>query len=119
MKTSFRFPVLIMVAAIVLLTPSCKKTVTVTPTISSTPLYALLIGDTSLSVFNAAVQKAGDSALFHGIDSITVLAPTNAALLAVSILALSRPDLRQKLHQFRADQTAKVMADNTLGEKKA
>ena len=85
MKTSFRLPVLIMVAAIVLLAPSCKKTVTVTPTISSTPLYALLIGDTSLSVFNAAVQKAGDSALFHGIDSITVLAPTNAALLAVGV----------------------------------
>ena len=86
MKTTFCLPVLItMVVAAVLLTSSCKKTVAVTPTISSTPLYALLIGDTSLSVFNAAVQKAGDSALFHGIDSITVLAPTNTALLTLGI----------------------------------
>lgn len=36
---------------------------------------------------------------------------TNAALLAVAILANSRPDLREKLRQFRADQTAKVLGD--------
>ena len=36
---------------------------------------------------------------------------TNAALLAVAILANSRPDLRVKLRQFRADQTAKVLGD--------
>jgi 5-(carboxyamino)imidazole ribonucleotide mutase len=34
---------------------------------------------------------------------------TNAALLAVAILATSRPELREKLRKFRADQTAKVM----------
>ena len=33
---------------------------------------------------------------------------TNAGLLAVSILANSRPDLRAKLHAFRHDQTEKV-----------
>jgi 5-(carboxyamino)imidazole ribonucleotide mutase len=33
---------------------------------------------------------------------------TNAALLAVSILSNSRPDLRAKLHAFRAEQTQKV-----------
>jgi len=32
----------------------------------------------------------------------------NAALLAVAILANSRPDLREKLRQFRAQQTAGV-----------
>jgi len=32
----------------------------------------------------------------------------NAALLAVSILALNRPDLREKLRSFREEQTAKV-----------
>src|SRR5215217_1128356 len=32
----------------------------------------------------------------------------NAALLAVSILALSRPDLRKKLREFRDKQTADV-----------
>ena len=34
---------------------------------------------------------------------------TNAALLAVSILANSRPDLREKLRQFRREQTNTVL----------
>ena len=33
----------------------------------------------------------------------------NAALLAVSILANKRPELRQKLHEFRRDQTQRVL----------
>src|SRR6516225_11200119 len=33
----------------------------------------------------------------------------NAALLAVAILATSRSDLRQKLHDFRGEQSAKVL----------
>ncbi len=33
----------------------------------------------------------------------------NAALLAISILANSRPDLRKKLHEFRAQQTKNVL----------
>jgi 5-(carboxyamino)imidazole ribonucleotide mutase len=36
---------------------------------------------------------------------------TNAALLAVAILANTRPDLREKLRQFRAEQTEKVLKD--------
>ncbi len=36
---------------------------------------------------------------------------TNAALLAVAILALQHPDLRKKLEAFRAEQTAKVLAE--------
>jgi 5-(carboxyamino)imidazole ribonucleotide mutase len=35
----------------------------------------------------------------------------NAALLAVAILANSRPELRRKLHAFRADQTQRVLED--------
>ena len=35
----------------------------------------------------------------------------NAALLAVAILAISRSDLREKLRQYRLDQTGKVMQD--------
>ena len=35
----------------------------------------------------------------------------NAALLAVAILSNTRPELREKLRQFRADQTAKVLGD--------
>ena len=36
---------------------------------------------------------------------------TNAALLAVSILSNSRPELREKLRQFRHEQTDKVHQD--------
>lgn len=36
---------------------------------------------------------------------------TNAALLAVAILANQRPELREKLRQFRAAQTEKVLKD--------
>jgi 5-(carboxyamino)imidazole ribonucleotide mutase len=36
---------------------------------------------------------------------------TNAALLAVAILANKRPDLREKLRQFRAEQADKVRAE--------
>lgn len=35
----------------------------------------------------------------------------NAALLAVAILANSRPDLREKLRRFRADQREKVLRE--------
>ena len=38
----------------------------------------------------------------------------NAALLAISILANSRPELREKLHEFRRKQTQNVL-DSTLG----
>ena len=36
---------------------------------------------------------------------------TNAALLAVAILSNSRPELRERLRRFRADQTDAVMRD--------
>lgn len=36
---------------------------------------------------------------------------TNAALLAVAILANSRPELRRKLREFREEQTAKILAE--------
>jgi 5-(carboxyamino)imidazole ribonucleotide mutase len=37
---------------------------------------------------------------------------TNAGLLAVAILATSRPNLREQLRAFRAEQEAKVRADH-------
>jgi 5-(carboxyamino)imidazole ribonucleotide mutase len=40
---------------------------------------------------------------------------TNAALLAIAILSNSRPDLREKLRQFRAEQTSKVLNDSLPG----
>lgn len=36
---------------------------------------------------------------------------TNAALLAIAILANQRPELREKLRQFRAEQTERVMRE--------
>lgn len=35
----------------------------------------------------------------------------NAALLAVAILGLSRPELRQKLQKFRSEQSEKVLSE--------
>ncbi len=69
-----------------------------------------------------------ESASLKGLDSLlsTVQMPAgipvgtlaigapgarNAALLAVAILATSRPDLRDKLRAFRAEQSAKVLAE--------
>jgi 5-(carboxyamino)imidazole ribonucleotide mutase len=36
---------------------------------------------------------------------------TNAALLAIAILATQRPELREKLRQFRAEQAQRVLGD--------
>ncbi len=36
---------------------------------------------------------------------------TNAALLAIAILANGRPELREKLHAYRASQTERVLKD--------
>jgi 5-(carboxyamino)imidazole ribonucleotide mutase len=36
---------------------------------------------------------------------------TNAALLAVAILANQRPELRKRLHEFREEQARKIMTD--------
>src|SRR3989454_10213606 len=69
-----------------------------------------------------------ESASLKGLDSLlsTVQMPAgipvgtlaigpagarNAALLAVAILANSRPELRTKLHRFRAEQSRKVLRE--------
>ncbi len=36
----------------------------------------------------------------------------NAALLAVAILGLQRPELRQRLREFRAEQARKILAES-------
>jgi 5-(carboxyamino)imidazole ribonucleotide mutase len=70
-----------------------------------------------------------ESAALKGLDSLlsTVQMPggipvgtlaigkagaTNAALLAVEILALAQPELKEKLRQFRRDQADKVLKIN-------
>ena len=69
-----------------------------------------------------------ESASLKGLDSLlsTVQMPggipvgtlaigkpgaTNAALFAVAILANSRPELRKRLRDFRAEQAAKILAE--------
>jgi 5-(carboxyamino)imidazole ribonucleotide mutase len=37
---------------------------------------------------------------------------TNAALLAIAILATHRAELREKLHRYRAEQTQRVLGDS-------
>ena len=46
-----------------------------------------------------------------GTLAIGAAGAKNAALLAISILANSRPDLRKKLHTFRSKQTKSVLND--------
>lgn len=84
-------------------------------------LAGMVAAHTTLPVLGVPIQ----SAALNGIDSLlsTVQMPggipvgtlaigkagaTNAALLAVAILATHRGDLARKLEEFRAAQTAKV-----------
>jgi len=50
-----------------------------------------------------------------GTLSIGKAVSTNAALLAVAILATSRPELRERLRQFREEQTRKVLDEGLPG----
>jgi 5-(carboxyamino)imidazole ribonucleotide mutase len=46
-----------------------------------------------------------------GTLAIGAAGARNAALLAVAILANSRPELRDRLREFRAEQSAKVLGE--------
>lgn len=68
------------------LVSSCTKNAVFVPLKNfSTPLQALINSDSSLSVYYAAVKKSGDSALYRGTDSNTVLLLTNTAFASVGI----------------------------------
>src|SRR5687767_2617987 len=86
-------------------------------------LAGVLAAHTTLPVLGVPMK----SDALNGLDSLlaTVQMPggipvgtlaigkpgaVNAALFAVAILANSRPELRQKLHQFRKDQETKIRA---------
>lgn len=88
-------------------------------------LPGMIAAHTVLPVLGVPVE----SAVLRGVDSLLSIVQmpagvpvgtlalgkagaTNAALLAVSILANSRPELREKLLEFRAEQTAKVLNDS-------
>ncbi len=85
-------------------------------------LPGMVAAQTTLPVLGVPVQ----SRALNGMDSLLSIAQmpagipvgtlaigdagaTNAALLAISILANSRPALRKKLHTFREKQTEKVL----------
>jgi len=87
-------------------------------------LPGMTASHTVLPVLGVPVQ----SAALNGLDSLLSIVQmpggvpvgtlaigkagaTNAGLLAVAILATSRPDLRAKLRAFRVEQTAKVRED--------
>jgi len=87
-------------------------------------LPGMVAAHTVLPVLGVPVQ----SAALQGLDSLLSIVQmpggvpvgtlaigkagaTNAGLLAVGILATSRPELRERLRRFRADQTAKVRED--------
>ncbi len=86
-------------------------------------LPGMTAAKTSLPVLGVPVQ----SKALNGIDSLLSIAQmpagipvgtlaigaagaTNAALLAAAILGIARPDVRTALENFRAAQTAKVLA---------
>jgi 5-(carboxyamino)imidazole ribonucleotide mutase len=87
-------------------------------------LPGMTAAHTVLPVLGVPVQ----SAALNGLDSLLSIVQMpggvpvaslaigkagakNAGLLAISILALSQPDLREKLHLFRAEQTRQVRED--------
>ena len=87
-------------------------------------LPGMVAAHTVIPVLCVPVQ----SAALHGLDSLLSIVQmpggvpvgtlaigkagaTNAGLLAVGILATSRPELREHLRQFRIEQTAKVRQD--------
>ena len=87
-------------------------------------LPGMAAAQTILPVLGVPVQ----SHALHGMDSLLSIVQmpsgvpvgtlaigkagaANAALLAVAILANSRPELREKLRRFRAGQTQKVLED--------
>lgn len=88
-------------------------------------LPGMIAAHTVLPVLGVPVE----SAVLRGVDSLLSIVQmpagvpvgtlaigkagaTNAALLAVAILANSRPELREKLLEFRAEQTVKVQNDS-------
>lgn len=90
-------------------------------------LPGMIAAQTLVPVLGVPVQ----SHALNGLDSLLSIAQmpggvpvgtlaigragaTNAALLAVAILSLTRPALREKLRRFREEQTARVLGEALL-----
>src|SRR5262249_49500192 len=87
-------------------------------------LAGVVAAHTALPVLGGPLESASR----QGLDSLPSTLPmpggipvgtlatgkpgaTNAALLAVAILANQRPELRKRLHEFRDEQARKIMKD--------
>jgi 5-(carboxyamino)imidazole ribonucleotide mutase len=101
---------------------SAEAVVFVVSNTSADPLSATVAGLTAKPVLAVPLEAAGVTALealqatTRGGPPVAALAigkagATNAALLAVAILANADATLRGKLEAFRAEQTARVLAD--------
>jgi 5-(carboxyamino)imidazole ribonucleotide mutase len=90
-------------------------------------LPGMTAAQTILPVLGVPVE----SSILHGVDSLLSIVQmpsgipvgtlaigkagaTNAALLAISILALDQPVLREKLQRFRDEQTDRVRTEKLL-----
>ena len=95
-------------------------------------LPGMLAAQTHLPVLGVPVE----SSMLRGVDSLLSIVQmpagvpvgtlaigpagaANAALLAISILALEDPALREKLVAYRAEQTARVLREELNGESTA
>ncbi len=95
-------------------------------------LPGMLAAQTHLPVLGVPVE----SAMLRGVDSLLSIVQmpagvpvgtlaigpagaANAALLAISILAIEDPALREKLVAYRAEQTARVLREDLSGESTA
>lgn len=75
------------------------------------PMESKLMGlDSLLSM----VQMPGGIPV--GTLAIGKAGATNAALLAIAILGTSRPEYKQKLHDYRAEQAKKILAETLEAE---
>lgn len=76
------------------------------------PVLAVPIASTSLQGLDSLLAMAQmPGGIPVGTLAIGKAGATNAALLAVSILGGSRPELLKKLEQFRKEQAAKVLSE--------
>lgn len=92
-------------------------------------LPGMIAAQTTVPVLGVPVQ----SRALNGLDSLLSIVQmptgipvgalaigeagaTNAALLAVAIVANSRPDIQKKLEEFRREQTDKVLSNPIPGE---
>jgi 5-(carboxyamino)imidazole ribonucleotide mutase len=95
-------------------------------------LPGMIAAQTHLPVLGVPVE----SSMLRGVDSLLSIVQmpagvpvgtlaigpagaANAALLAVSILALSDPTLQEKLLAYRAEQTARVLAEELSADPQA